>query len=48
MSLYSEIVEQPERIKHLLASQKKTMEKIVDVFQIILNGFGGSRLFHTK
>jgi glucosamine--fructose-6-phosphate aminotransferase (isomerizing) len=33
MTLYSEIAEQPERIKHLLASQKKTVGKIADAIQ---------------
>lgn len=33
MTLYSEIVEQPERIKNLLASQKKNIEKIADAIQ---------------
>src|SRR5512133_3249335 len=28
MTLYSEITEQPERIKHLLTSQRKTIERI--------------------
>jgi glucosamine--fructose-6-phosphate aminotransferase (isomerizing) len=33
MTLYSEVVEQPERIKRLLVSQKKTVEKIADAIQ---------------
>jgi glucosamine--fructose-6-phosphate aminotransferase (isomerizing) len=33
MTLYSEITEQPERIKSLLASQKKAVEKIADAIQ---------------
>ncbi len=33
MSLYSEITEQPERIKHLIASQKKTVEQIASAIQ---------------
>src|SRR3990170_2071293 len=33
MSLYSEITEQPERITSLLASQKKTVEKIAAAIQ---------------
>lgn len=33
MSLYSEITEQPERIKSLLSSQKKTVEKIAAEIQ---------------
>lgn len=33
MSLYSEIVEQPERIKHLLASQRKNIEQIASAIQ---------------
>ena len=33
MSLYSEIVEQPERIKHLLASQRKNVERIASEIQ---------------
>jgi glutamine---fructose-6-phosphate transaminase (isomerizing) len=33
MTLYSEIIEQPERIKSLLASQKKAVEKIADAIQ---------------
>ena len=28
MSLFSEISEQPERIEHLLVSQRKTVERI--------------------
>jgi glucosamine--fructose-6-phosphate aminotransferase (isomerizing) len=33
MTLYSEIVEQPERIKSLLVAQKKTVEKIAAEIQ---------------
>jgi fructoselysine-6-P-deglycase FrlB-like protein len=33
MTLYSEIAEQPERIKSLLASQKKNVEQIVAAIQ---------------
>ena len=33
MTLYSEITEQPERIKSLLASQKKNVERIASEIQ---------------
>ena len=33
MTLYSEITEQPERIKSLLSSQKKTVEEIAAEIQ---------------